>query len=156
MSAEMSRQVAISAVRRYSDELIREAHALPPERHGWIVGGVARTPIQIVAHCGTICRFFSAVVSGDPLPYRGHDDQEAAISACTTMDAAVQLLTEGAALLVSVYEALPDARFDEQMIMPWGERQPVPLGLLSPAFHMRYHEGQICYIQTLLGDDEFH
>ena len=156
MSAEMSREVAIAAVRRQAEDLAREAAALPAERHSWIAGGVARTPIQIVAHCGTMCRFFAAVVTGEPLPYRGQDEHDAAIAACTTMEDALDLLNRSSALLIDAYAALPASRFDETMVMPWGERVPVPLGLLAPAFHMRYHEGQICFIQTILGDDEFH
>lgn len=156
MPAEMSRMVAIAAVQKYASELAREADAIPPDRHHWIAGGVARTPVQIVAHCATMCRFFAAVVTGDPLPYRGQEEQDAAINACSTMAAAIQMLDESARMLVSAYVSLPDSRFDELMVMPWGERVPVPVGLLSPAFHMSYHQGQLCYIQTLLGDDEYH
>jgi len=51
--------------------------------------------------------------------------------------------------------ALPPERLGEVVSTPFGE---TPLGQLSafPVVDMIHHRGQVCYLQTLLGDKENH
>ncbi|MCC6729629.1 MAG: DinB family protein [Chthonomonadales bacterium] len=152
----LSQEVALSATLRAADDLARAARAVPPERHRWQPGGVARNLLWILAHCAAENRFFAAIYSGAPLPYRTQDEREAAVGACDTLERAQSFLGTSVTELCNAIAALPDNRLSELMVMPWGERLPMALGLLAPAQHMQYHQGQVNLIQALLGDDEHH
>lgn len=156
MSAPLAQQVALTAALRARDELVRAAKAVPAGRRMWQPGGVARHSVRIVAHCATSNFFLAAVFASAPLPYRTHEDQEAAMDACAGLDQAEQLLNRSVAAVCDAIVAIAADRLNEIMIMPWAERMPVALGLISPALHMQHHTGQINYIQSLLGDDEHH
>lgn len=156
MSVTLSQQVALAATLRMRDDLIRAARAVPTERHNWSPGGVARNTIYLVAHCAATNLFFAAIFSSSPLPYQTTEEREAAVEGCETIDQAEALLNRSVTAVCDAIVALPEQRIGEQMVMPWGERMPVALSLLAPANHMQYHEGQINYLQTLLGDDEYH
>lgn len=117
---------------------------------------MARTPIEIVAHCAAQARFHAAVISGTPLPYRTADDLSRATDQSRTLDDALGFLEASVGELLAAIGDLPDARLSEEMTMPWGERVPVPFGMVSGALHIQYHLGQVGQLQTMLGDDEEH
>jgi uncharacterized damage-inducible protein DinB len=53
-------------------------------------------------------------------------------------------------------DSLNEADLDREVTMPWGATFPIATAIFLPASHMTYHDGQINYIQTLLGDAKFH
>ena len=152
----LSQEVALTATLRARDDLLRAAEALPPERHGWRVGGVSRSAIQIVAHCAATNLFQAAALSGAPLPYLTREEQEREVASCATMADALAFLNRSVKAVCDAIVAMAPERMTEPMVLPWGERMPVALGLLAPSYHMQYHEGQINLIQRALGDDEYH
>lgn len=48
-----------------------------------------------------------------------------------------------------------DGAFSEEVELPWGNRTKLQV-IYSNLAHITYHEGQLNYIQTLLGDTEDH
>jgi len=156
MSAEVARQAAIAALAREQENLLRAAAAVPPDKHAWFSGGISRNTVEIVAHAAATNMFLASVIAGGPLPYRTQDEQRAAIDACTTLAQADAFLRQSVRAVGDAVTGIPPSRLTEQMTMPWGEKMPVALGLMTPAMHMAYHEGQISFIQALLGDDEYH
>jgi uncharacterized damage-inducible protein DinB len=152
----LTQEVALNATLRTRDDLARALRALPADRLRWQPGDIAQNALRVVAHCATTNLFFAAALSGAPLPYRTHEEQEAAVQSCDTLEKAEAFLNRSVTAVCDVIVSLPESRLSEPMVMPWGERIPLAQGLLSPSYHMQYHEGQLNYLQTLLGDDEYH
>lgn len=151
-----AREIALLAVQRAHSDLERNARAVPAHLHQWLPGGHARTLVQIVAHCGVWNHFLAAVIGRLPLPYRTKDEEDAAIAACETLEAALALLNTGTAAVQESIRGVNDAFLASTVTMPWGERLPAAIGLLLPAQHMHYHDGQISLMQLLTGDDDYH
>jgi uncharacterized damage-inducible protein DinB len=55
-----------------------------------------------------------------------------------------------------VIDALSDEELKGEITMPWGAVYPVVEAILLPSSHMSYHDGQMNYIQLLLGDTMMH
>jgi hypothetical protein len=154
VDGETARRVALEATLRIADELRRTAAQLSSTRALWRPGGIARHTVEILAHCAAHGRFHAAVIAGSALPYRTADELDRAVDACRSLDAARSFLDASIGELTKAIEDLPETRFAEVMAMPWGERVPVPFGLLMAALHLQYHLGQVCQIQAMLGDDQ--
>lgn len=154
MSPETVRRIAYDMTRRVRDEMLRTVFHLPPSMHHWRPGGVARSAVEIVAHCAVLCRFYAAIFADEPIPYRTSEEMDQAIEGCGSLDEATEFLREATTKILTVIENLPDKRSSEVLTMPWGERLPFLYGLLVPAMHLQYHLGQICQLQTMQGDDE--
>jgi hypothetical protein len=155
-STHLSQEVALTATIRARDSLERALNALPPDKHSWCVGGVGRTAIQIVAHCAATNLFQAAAFSGAPLPFLTREEQDREVASCGTMTEALSFLNRSVKAVCDAIVTMKPERMAETMVLPWGERMPIALGLLSPSYHMQYHEGQINLIQLALGDDEHH
>ena len=156
MTPVSSREVALMLTLRARDDLVRAARAIPADRRDWRPHPLANSAVRIVAHCAAANLFYASVIGAGPLPYRTEEERAEAIDACDTLERAEALLNRGVTALCDALVGYPEVRLSEQMTMPWGERVAAPLGLLLGSSHMQYHEGQLNYIQTLLGDDEQH
>jgi hypothetical protein len=156
MPIHLCQEAALSAALKAREDLVRAARAVPEDRALWCAGLVARHTVHIIAHCAASNTFLAAVIGEHPLPYRTQDEEAAAIERCVTLDLAESFLNRSVTAVCDEIAAVPAPRLSQQMAMPWGERMSVALSLLTPSQHMRYHEGQINFIQTLLGDDEYH
>jgi uncharacterized damage-inducible protein DinB len=100
--------------------------------------------------------FLASVIGSQPLPYRTEEERRQAESACETLDQAEDFLNRSVTAFCDAVLALSEARLLEQTAMPWGERAPLAAALMQATAHMQYHEGQLNYLQLLLGDDERH
>lgn len=156
MSEALCQEVALTATLRARDDLARAARAVPPDRQLWVPGGATRHTVYIVAHAAAVNRFFAAALAEQPLPYRSIDEREAAARGCATLEQAETFLNRSVTAVCNAIVSLPAERVAATMIMPWGERMLVALGLLAPAQHMMYHVGQVALIQNMLGDREDH
>ena len=152
----LSLEVALTSVLRSRDSLSRAANAVPADKLLWRPGGVSAHTVHIVAHAATANETFAAVFTGGPMPYLTQVDRDSAVAACDTLEKAEYLLNRSVTSICDGIVLLSEERLAQPAIMPWGERLPFAAALLAPAMHMQYHEGQISYIQTLLGDDNYY
>ena len=53
-------------------------------------------------------------------------------------------------------EAVPDQRLEETRAMPWGATMTLADRLFICYWNLTYHNGQVNYLQLLLGDIEMH
>ena len=75
-----------------------------------------------------------------------------------TMEKAIGLLEAGSAAFVAAIRAFPPDDIDQQLDFPFrpGETRSFNDIIFIAHWNMAYHEGQICYVQTLYGDTETH
>lgn len=156
MEPGLSQEVALSAALKAREDFVRAARAVPEARRQWCPGALTPHVIHIVAHAAAANTFLAAIIGDQPLPYRTQDEQSAAVEGCTTLEMAETFLNRSVTAVCDAIATVAPERLAEQIMMPWGERMSLALSLMAPAQHMRYHEGQVNYIQVLLGDDEYH
>jgi uncharacterized damage-inducible protein DinB len=60
------------------------------------------------------------------------------------------------ARLCQLIEAVPDERLEETRAMPWGGTMTLADRLFICYWNLTYHDGQVNYLQRLLGDTEMH
>jgi hypothetical protein len=71
----------------------------------------------------------------------------------TYSEALEALLTSGKALAEAI-AAVPEDQLRAERRMPWGETWKMTRLITSPSAHIAYHWGQLCYLQTLWGDQQ--
>jgi|GEM_PF-943872 uncharacterized damage-inducible protein DinB len=156
VSSRLCLEVAIRATLRSRDNLSRSAEAIPPDKRLWSPSEYMPHCVGIVAHCATSNLFFASAYTGSPLPYLTKTEKEEAIAACDTLEKAIHFLNSSVNKICDNLSSIIDERLEENIIMPWGERMPLALGLLAPANHMDYHDGQLNTYQLFLGDLDPH
>jgi uncharacterized damage-inducible protein DinB len=156
MSYHICLEVALKATIRSRDDLARAANAISADRRLWRPGEYMNSAVEIVAHSAATNRLFASAFSGEPLPYLTRAEKDAAIRACDTMEKSMDFLNFSVSTVCDTLVKIQDEQLPENIIMPWGERIPLALGILSPAFHMEYHQGQLNAIQLLSGDEDYH
>ena len=58
--------------------------------------------------------------------------------------------------MCELIEAIPDERLAEERAMPWGQTMTLAERRFICYWNLTYHNGQVNYLQLLLGDTEMH
>lgn len=137
---------AIKAAADLETALLR----VPQEKRSWSAMGDARTALDMVAEC--------AILNGSTAGLIEHrqfttDFQQYALDKASLAQdeaAALSLLHENVAKVAEAIRSLPDDDLPIEVAMPWG---PMTLEQIIsyPYWNMSYHEGQINYIASMLG-----
>ena len=147
----------IEAVKAVTAEETRELNLamdfIPVEKHNWCAGGCAKTPLQIYLECAGALRLMARLIQGKPADRaEGHVKPED----YPTYKDAKALMEKSLQELNAALDSLEESRLAEIVEMPWGMKMPMTQVIFLGSYHTSYHNGQLNYIQTLLGDSEFH
>lgn len=74
----------------------------------------------------------------------------------TTKEAAIAKLHEGAKTLADAVNGASDETLNSKVMAPWGMETPLFTMAHIAVNHLWYHDGQLNYVQCLLGDDKVH
>jgi hypothetical protein len=122
---------------------------IPQERHHWIPGGCAKSAMEIYLQCAGEYLNMAKFLRGDiPLPW---EEVLEAATAHLTFDKARELMQDNENQFLLALDEMDEARMDETIESPWGEKMTWGQFILSASYHLAYHCGQLNYIQTLLG-----
>lgn len=148
---EMAKEFTVREV----DVLLKDAGYIPEENLGWCAAGCAKTPAQILRE---IARSNSAIAAAIRCEAPGEAGDEFAkrVEEASTLDALSQLVRESAKAVCDAIDSHSEADLGNLIRMPWGAMFPLGQAIFLPVSHMTYHDGQINYIQLLLGDSKFH
>lgn len=140
--------------------LLKTFEFVPEDKLNWSPSSTARTPLQIVAHCGAANGAFAALLRGEPLPLSA-DPEEATLQIrnagmdITTREGAVQLVEDSTAAVLQALDQVTEEKLGTSPESPFGAI-PYPFWMHVPGDHMRGHAHQIDYIETIWGDYEDH
>jgi hypothetical protein len=135
--------------RRLADDL----KAIPADKRNVSPGGCARTPLSIVAECGSLNGRVATFLKGGEMVRFPPAELEAIFRPYNTLEKALAYLDEQTAILIETIRGLDDAALGEISDKPFGRPVSLYVTALMPASHMSYHDGQLNYIQ-MLGDDQ--
>lgn len=145
-------EVAVALLDGSLDQLLTAVKETPVDRRDWAPSDTTRSALDILVECAGIQRTVAAMLRGETPDMAGGPAKED----YPTFEAAQALALETKAELAAALRAVPDARLDEQVTMPWGAVMSVAEFLFLTSGHNMYHAGQVCYIQRLLGDTQMH
>jgi uncharacterized damage-inducible protein DinB len=122
---------------------------IPDDKLGWNPVPGCKSALEIVAHvCGALRGMEPAL--------RGGEWTMPQIETPTNRDAAKALLADSAAAYVDALRGLTPADFGRTVTIAGRFQMPMARAMGLPMVDLIHHHGQITYIQTLLGDQEFH
>lgn len=145
-------------VKRISDAascFTADLNAMPAESLDKSHGGKARTAYDLTYEVVGLNRVVAARAKGLDFPF---DDSEGWVRAPEAYKNKANAIEDFESSVADLNEALSQVtqeRLDAPVDTPFGA---IPLGRLAEIVprHIMYHSGQLNYIQTWLGDEEFH
>lgn len=130
--------------------LIHNVGFIPEERAGWKPEAGAKSPLEIVTEVLRAVRMYEPILHGPEFPATTPPfPRPATLQEATTLLAAA--VEEYAAALEAAGPELERPR-----PMPFGGVFRATRAVCFPLFDLFHHHGQICYLQSLLGDTEMH
>ena len=141
------------SVKTASDEVLAALLRLPEDKRNWSPGGIARTALDMVAECAINNRYTADLIQTRKWAI---DDMEAynrekAEIAASGLESVTNLLKENTIYLVDVIERVKNEDLDEVVVIPYGTG-PLSDIMTYPYWNMKYHEGQLNYIDSILGN----
>lgn len=148
---EMAKEFTV----QQTEMLLKDASYIPEENLGYCAAGCAKTAAQILREIAKTNWEIAAAIKGAET---GEAVEKLAkqIEDASTLDALSRLVRESADAVCGAIDSHSEADLGNMIRMPWGAMFPLGQAIFLPASHMTYHDGQINYIQLLLGDSKFH
>ena len=121
------------------------------EHATWSPLDKGRTAVDQVAECALITDWVAQTLEDcalAPMDWEAYGTTKASLD---TVEKALSALKPATERCIAALRQLPAEKADDIVELPWGEK--VTLGELANLvwWNNTYHNGQICYIQTLLG-----
>ncbi|MEP6756769.1 MAG: DinB family protein [Chthonomonadales bacterium] len=139
------------------DGLIKNARAVPADKLAWKPLDLGRSVLNQIAECAVITKWVIKLIESRDVPELSNEGYADSVAALEDVNAAVAALESAKVELKSVIETFPSEHLDDQVTLPFF---PDPMTFAAifyiPYWNNTYHIGQICYIQTLLGDTTSH
>ena len=139
---EVAKEMTMSAAQM----LCKDASYIPQESLAWRPMEHGKSAVMILAEISKSNFEIAAVILGAPAKKVETEDYEEL----------KKLVIESAEEVCKAIDSLSDEALEGALTMPWGGIFAASQAILLPAGHMNYHDGQINYIQLLLGDTKFH
>lgn len=134
---------------------MQDLQALPDEAFTKSFGGKSRTVADIVHEVNLVNSHVTTLMRGEQAPPWPNEGWITAPPELNTKDAVMAAFKESSENAISAAESFSPEQFEEPMQSERGETNRFERCRFM-AMHMWYHSGQFNYIQTLLGDSEWH
>lgn len=150
------RESLAGQLRYTSASYCRDLGFLPADKLGESAGGVARSPLAFTAEVAGFNHLIAKLVRGEEASLPSAEERTAYEATVTDLESATGAVRGSVDDLIAALESADEVQLATEITAPWGS-QIVPINLVGIAVqHMAYHDGQINFIQTLLGDGEEH
>jgi hypothetical protein len=128
-------------------DLAHNLDFIPEDKLSWKAGPQTKSALEAAAEAAYFMRSMIQVLGGGTW--------EVAVPEPVTKEQVQQVLREDTPKYAAALRALPVEKMGEVMETPFGS---FPLGRLAtfPVADVIHHRGQVCFLQTMLGDIENH
>jgi hypothetical protein len=123
---------------------------IPEDRAGWRPEPGAHSPLEIAAEAVRVLHMYRPILEGPNYP-----DPPPPLPQPATLREAGGMISEGAERYAAGLEAA-GPELDRPEEMPFGGVFLASRAVCFPVLDILHHHGQICYLQSLLGDTEMH
>jgi len=140
------------------DYLFLQARRIPDDRLTWKAMDEGRAVLDQIQECAAAPNSYNNILKGESKEIidADHAKRKAAKVTWITVDKCEAECRERTAILIETIRATPDEVLENKTMMPWGEEWKLSDLMMMHYWNLVYHTGQICFIQTLLGDKEVH
>jgi hypothetical protein len=150
-----AQEVIAEETGRAMEALLKQAKRVPADKLTWRPMDEGRSVISQVAECAVIPGYMAGILETMKGPEFSEDSMKAytqQVESLETLEDAEALLRKNTASAIEAMLKVPDENLAAEIPFfgptPW----KIHAIMNSHAWNMHYHTGQICYIQTLLGD----
>lgn len=133
-----------------------DINAIPEEKWNATFGGCTRSACEVTADAISLLVWTAGALRGTPSSEYGPDNMNAMKESISTRDAALAQLQSSAADFVAALNEASDEALQAVVTPPWQMDAPLFMLAQIAVSHVWYHDGQLNYIQCLLGDDKVH
>lgn len=135
---------------------LADINAIPEDQWNATHGGCTRSASDLTADAISLFGWTTAAMQGNA-PDASEGDMMAALKAeCSTKAGASACLKKHVEEFTAALAACSEEKLQTPIMAPWGMESPL-FGLAQVAVsHLWYHDGQLNYIQCLLGDEKVH
>jgi hypothetical protein len=152
--------LAIEMTERANTAFLRAARAMPEDKLAWSPEG-ARSTLDLLQEVAGSAMWPVMLGLAETVPIfdPGQMQQAAEVrKALDTVDKCAAELESNTQKLREFLGSFPDERLAEKMALPFGPDMVMTRAeiLFTHYWNATYHTGQICYLQTMLGDREMH
>jgi hypothetical protein len=140
---------------RAMEALIHQAKKVPSDKLGWTPLEEGRSTLDQVAECAIIPGYMPVILCNFKGPEFNDETMKAFMemkAKVDNLDKAEAMLRENTAKAVEAIQAVPDDKLEMEIPFFGPGKWKIASIMASHMWNMHYHTGQICYIQTLLGD----
>lgn len=123
---------------------------IPADREAWKAGEVTKSPLEVAAEVIRALRMYRPIFDGPDYP----KTLPRVPPPANLEEARRQLLTVADEYAAALEAAGPE--LDRPQAMPFGGVFRAYRAVCFPVMDLFHHHGQVCYMQTLLGDAETH
>lgn len=143
------------------DRITHLLNETPDDRINWSPSPTSRTPVQIVAHSAHAVFNINEMLDGRPFQVKTTPEAEVFFkeyeSQFSSREQVLELLEKNCSNYINWLDNMTPEVFAGQCTGPFGMGDmPIAVSLNFPALHMMGHIAQIEYIQTILGDRDWH
>lgn len=129
--------------------------AIPDDKWTATFGGCTRSASSITADAIGMLKWATDALRGHVA--EGMDEgMSAFMSACSTKEGAANALRTTAEEFNQALTSASDETLNSMVTPPWKMDTPLFMMAQIAVSHVWYHDGQLNYIQSLLGDDKIH
>lgn len=135
---------------------IADVKAIPDEKWNANFGGCTRPTCELAADAIGLLFWVTKAIEAQGTPPMEEGATERLSAACTTKDGAIKMLQMGSEGLSTALMAASEETLMKTAMAPWQMESTLYGFAQIAASHIWYHDGQLNYIQCLLGDGDYH
>lgn len=139
-----------------ADMTMKDIHAIPDDKWSATHGGCSKGACDAIADILGMLEWTTEAIKGNLTAVEGSYITPDIKEACSTRDGAAARLAESSSAFGAALTTASDDALNAEVMTPWGMPTPVFMIAQIATSHIWYHDGQLNYIQTLLGDDKVH
>ncbi|MBS1718596.1 MAG: hypothetical protein JSS72_12775 [Armatimonadetes bacterium] len=135
---------------------IKDINALPEDKITATMGGCTRPVSELTADAMGLVLWVTAAFKGQTLAGSEEEQMAALTAKLATKSAIVQHLGSAVDDFCAAIASANDETLAKVVTTPWGMESSLYSLAHTAVSHIWYHDGQLNYIQTLLGDGKVH
>lgn len=144
-------------VREEAQYIVKHVQAMPPDKQTWKPLDNGRSALDMLQECAQFNRQFAKMIAQRSALEWNQEDAAALKAECDTVEKAMERFQKETESLAEAIAAFPTEHLEDQVALPWDPHPTAFANAITmPYWNMVYHLGQICYIQTLYGDQNYY
>jgi hypothetical protein len=139
-----------------ADMTSKDIRAIPEEKWTATYGGCTKPACEVTTDAVSLMLWVNEALKGNVIETDEPDARDRVASLCASREGAISALVQACRVFGAALTEASDEALNATITPPW--KMPAPLYMLAniAVSHIWYHDGQLNYIQTLLGDDKVH